>query len=180
MKAMELFWVHGYDATSITDLMRATGLAKGSLYKGFGDKKRLFMRTLDMYLTRANAGLSECNASSGSGLEALQRIFSSVVGMSTCGGVRRGCLSVNSTIELGPHDPDVRNRLRRNMRQKERTFAAIIRRGVADGSLRKGLDPEAGARCLTTLTNGLQVRGKLGLTKKQADETVAMAIEAFV
>ena len=179
-KAMDVFWTQGYDATSISDLMDATGLAKGSLYKGFGDKKRLFMLALDSYLTDANAALLECDASSESGREALERVFSGVVGMSTRGGVRRGCLSVNSAIELGPHDPDVRNRLRRNTRQKERTFGAIIRRGVADGSLRKDLDPEAGARLLTTVTNGLQVRGKLGLTPSRADETVAMAIEAFV
>ena len=179
-EAMDVFWTQGYDSTSISDLMDATGLAKGSLYKGFGDKKRLFMLALDSYLTDANAALLECDASSESGREALERVFSGVVGMSTRGGVRRGCLSVNSAIELGPHDPDVRNRLRRNTRQKERTFAAIIRRGVADGSLRKDLDPEAGARLLTTVTNGLQVRGKLGLTPSRADETVAMAIEAFV
>ena len=179
-KAMELFWTHGYDATSITDLMDATGLAKGSLYKGFGDKKRLFMLALDSYLTDANAALLECDTTSQTGCEALERVFSGVVGMSTRSGVRRGCLSVNSAIELAPHDPDVRNRLRRNTRQKERTFAAIIRRGVADGSLRKDLDPEAGASWITTVTNGLQVRGKLGLTPKQAEETVAMTIEAFV
>ena len=108
------------------------------------------------------------------------QVFRGVVGMSTGPGVRRGCLSVNSAIELAPHDRDVRNRLRRNTRQKESTFAAIIRRGVADGSLRKDLDPDASARLITTVTNGLQVRGKLGLTAKQADETVDMAIEAFV
>jgi hypothetical protein len=59
-------------------------------------------------------------------------------------------------------------------------FATIIRQGVADGSLRKGLDPEAGARCITTPLKGLQVRGQLGLTMKQANETFAMAIETFV
>ena len=180
VKAMDAFWTHGYDATTITDLMDATGLAKGSLYKGFGDKKQLFMQALDSYLASANAALLECDALTESGREALERVFSGVVGMSTCGGVRRGCLSVNSAIELGPHDPAVRNRLRRNTREKESTFAAIIRRGVADGSLRKDLDPGTGARLITTLTNGLQVRGKLGLTQKEADETVAMAIEAFV
>ena len=179
-KAMDVFWTHGYDATSIIDLMDATGLAKGSIYKGFGDKKNLFMLSLDSYLAAANASLLECDASSGSGREALERVFTGVVEMSTCGGVRRGCLSVNSAIELGPHDPDVRNRLRRNTRQKEKTFAHIIRRGVADGTLRDNLDPEAAARCITTLTNGLQVRGKLGLTQKEAEETVAMAIGAFV
>ena len=179
-KALDVFWTHGYDATSITDLMDATGLAKGSLYKAFGDKKRLFMCALDAYLERANAPLRAYAVSSKSGREALERIFSHVVGMATCRGVRRGCFAINSTIELGPHDPDVRNRLRRNTRQKERMFATVIRRGVADGSLREGLDPEAGGRYIMTLLNGLHVRGKVGLTEQQAHETVEMAIAAFV
>ena len=179
-KAMDVFWTHGYDATSITDLLDATGLAKGSLYKGFGDKKHLFTLALDAYLADANSGLAECDASSETGREALEQVFASVVAMSTSGGVRRGCLSVNSAIELGPHDSTVRNRLRRNTRQKEDTFATIIARGIADGSLRKNLDPQAAARCITTMTSGLQVRGKLGLTRKEAEETVAMAIQTFV
>ena len=100
--------------------------------------------------------------------------------MSTCDGVRRGCLSVNSAIELGPHDADVRERLGRNTHEKEGTLAAIIRRGVADGSLRSEVDPHAGARFITTALNGLQVRGKLGLTPKEAAETVAVAMAAFL
>ena len=179
-KAMDVFWTHGYDTTSITDLMDATGLAKGSLYKGFGDKKHLFALALDAYLADANSRLAECDASSETGREALEQVFAGVVAMSTGSGVRRGCLSVNSAIELGPHDSTVRNRLRRNTRQKEDTFATIISRGIADGSLRKNLDPQAAARCITTMTNGLQVRGKLGLTQREAEETVAMSIQTFL
>ena len=160
--------------------MDATGLAKGSLYKGFGDKKRLFTLALDAYLADANSRLAECDASSETGRKALEQVFAGVVAMSTGRGVRRGCLSVNSAIELGPHDSAVRNRLRRNTRQKEETFATIIARGIADGSLRKDLDPQAAARCITTMTNGLQVRGKLGLTQREAEETVAMSIQTFL
>ena len=178
--ALDVFWAHGYVATSMRDLMEATGLAKGSLYKGYGDKKSLFLRALDSYLLRANAGLSETAASSESGRETLERIFSGVIGMSTCAGVRRGCFSVNTTIELAPHDADVRSRLRRNTRQKEKTIAAAVRRGIADGSLRKDLDPEITASYVTTVMNGLQVRSKLGLTEQQANETVAMVMEALV
>ena len=69
-RALEAFWTHGYDATSITDLLDATGLAKGSLYKGFGDKKHLFTLALDAYLADANSGLAECDASSETGREA--------------------------------------------------------------------------------------------------------------
>lgn len=178
--ALDVFWAHGYDATSMSDLMEATGLAKGSLYKGYGDKKSLFVRALDSYLLRANAGLSEAAASSESGREALEKIFSGVIGMSTRVGLRRGCFSVNSTIELAPHDADVRNRLRRNTRQKETTIAAAVRRGIVDGSLRRDLDPEVTASYVTTVMNGLQVRSKLGLTEQQANETVAMAMETLV
>ena len=178
--ALDVFWIQGYDTTSMTDLMDATGLAKGSIYKGYGDKKRLFMRALDSYLAQANSSLRESAEASGSGREALEQIFSNVVDMSTGKGVRRGCFSVNSTIELCPHDPDVHDRLRRNTQEKEKTFAAIIRKGIADGSLRKDIVPNLAGAYLTTVLNGLQVRGKLGLTKRQANQTVEIAMRTFV
>lgn len=178
-KVLDAFWLHGYDATSMSDLERATGIAKGSLYKGYGDKKSLFTQALDSYLSQANAGLKETAASSDTGHQALEKIFAGVVEMSTGLGVRRGCFSVNTSVELAPHDADVRSRLRRNTRQKEKTIAAILRQGIADGSLRKDLNPEISASFVTTVLNGLQVRGKLGLTEPQADETVAMAMAAL-
>jgi TetR/AcrR family transcriptional repressor of nem operon len=177
---MGAFWGHGYTATSITDLMDATGLAKGSLYKGFGDKKQLFMLALESYLTHAQRGLGEVATRSATGREALEQIFGMVVELATVGGLRRGCLSVNSSIELGPHDPEVRNRLRQNTRQKEKTFSDIIGRGIRDGSLRRDLDPDVAARYITTVSTGLQVQGKIGLTEEQAREAVAMAMTAFV
>ena len=179
-KALDVFWSQGYEATSISDLMDATGLAKGSLYKGYSDKKSLFMLALDSYLLRANEALTEIATTHDSGREALEKIFTSVVGMSTSGNVRKGCFSVNTTIELAPHDSDVRTRLRRNTRQKEKTIADVIRRGIADGSLRKSLNPEMTASYVTTVMNGLQVRGKLGTTKQQANEAVEMAMAAVI
>ena len=179
-KALDAFWLRGYEATSMSDLMAATGLAKGSLYSGYGDKKSLFMQALESYLSRANVSLSEAAASNSSGRETLEMIFASVIDMSTCDGVRRGCFSVNSTNELAPHDADVRDRLHQNTQQKEMTIAIVIRRGIMDGSLRKDLDPEIAASYVTTVMNGLQVRGKLGLTKQQANDTVAMAIASLI
>ena len=50
--AMHAFWQRGYEATSLADLMEATGLQKGSLYKAFGDKHSLFMQALNRYLAQ--------------------------------------------------------------------------------------------------------------------------------
>ena len=50
---MAAFWDHGYEATSMADLMAATGLQKGSIYKSFGSKHALFMQALDRYLNQS-------------------------------------------------------------------------------------------------------------------------------
>ena len=45
--AAELFAERGYDATSMTDLSEATGLAAGGLYHYIGSKKQLLFRICD-------------------------------------------------------------------------------------------------------------------------------------
>ena len=47
--AMETFWEHGYDGSSMSMLTAATGLGKGSLYGTFGTKEQLFQRCLTRY-----------------------------------------------------------------------------------------------------------------------------------
>ena len=47
--AMRVFWERGYEATSIQDLVEATGLSRGSLYATFSDKKLLFLAVLARY-----------------------------------------------------------------------------------------------------------------------------------
>jgi len=48
-KAMSLFWQNGYKATSVSDIVRETGLNTASMYKEFGDKEGLFSEALDYY-----------------------------------------------------------------------------------------------------------------------------------
>ena len=178
-QAMEAFWAHGYEATSVADLMEATGLAKGSLYKGFGDKRSLFLRALERYLGRGLDGLRALSGDGASGAESLRHWLSVIVSMATCSGVRKGCMAVNCTVELAPHDEEVRAILRRQERSVERVYAELVERGIQDGSLRPDLDPRASAEWLTTVVDGLQVRGKLGLTRPQAQRAVDMAMIAL-
>ena len=48
-KAVSLFWKKGYKASSMTDLVHATGLNTASMYKEFGDKDGLFEEALEYY-----------------------------------------------------------------------------------------------------------------------------------
>src|SRR6185312_10353403 len=64
--AADVFWAKGYEATSTRDLSAVTGLTTSSIYAAFGDKRELFHRALDHYLTqtlRANIARLEQGAS---------------------------------------------------------------------------------------------------------------------
>ena len=45
-KATRAFWTHGYEATSMGDLVKATGINRGSMYAAFPSKRDLFLQVL--------------------------------------------------------------------------------------------------------------------------------------
>ncbi|ADV84368.1 TetR/AcrR family transcriptional regulator [Terriglobus saanensis] len=57
--AMHLFWEHGYEATSIQELVEATGVQRQSLYDTFGSKHELFLQSLMRYQSLGGHHLSE-------------------------------------------------------------------------------------------------------------------------
>ncbi len=67
-RAMAVFWERGYEATSIQDLLEATGINRGSLYATFGNKQQLFLVVLDHYAEKVStAMLAACFATSTGG-----------------------------------------------------------------------------------------------------------------
>jgi AcrR family transcriptional regulator len=47
--ALIAFWQNGYEGTSLTNLLEATGLTKLSLYAAFGNKESLFQKVVERY-----------------------------------------------------------------------------------------------------------------------------------
>lgn len=177
--AMDLFWSRGYEATSVSELMAATGLAKGSIYKGFGDKRAFFWRTLETYLDRSLDQVRDLLHSGSSAEQGLRAWLGMIIDVSTCKGERRGCYAVNCAIELAPHDPEVRSRVQDHYRMLQRQLSGLVERGIESGEFDAGLNPAAVARSLTTLVNGLQVSGKVGMNRPEALATVELALRAL-
>jgi TetR/AcrR family transcriptional regulator, transcriptional repressor for nem operon len=107
------FWDAGYAATSLEDVMRVSGLGKGSLYAAFGDKHQLFLRALRSYLDAGNGYLREMLDSAPRALDALRAFVMAPVSDPSGAGARRGCLMANTTCELATVDPDVMAEARR-------------------------------------------------------------------
>ncbi|MEK8144694.1 helix-turn-helix domain-containing protein [Streptomyces sp. M10(2022)] len=83
------FWDTGYAATSLEDLMRVSGLGKGSLYAAFGDKRQLFLRALHSYTDDSHGHLREALAEAPRALDALRMLLEAPIDDPTSAGTRR-------------------------------------------------------------------------------------------
>ncbi|HLI12167.1 MAG TPA: TetR family transcriptional regulator [Alphaproteobacteria bacterium] len=159
-KAMQLFWRQGYEATSMDDLVRAMGINRASLYATFGDKRRLFIRALDLYGRTALAPRLAALAEAPSPLAALRALLAELVAFGAGDPQRRGCLAVNAACELGGRDPEIAARLRALRRDQEAHLARLLARARDDGEISPAHDPQSCARLLATVIDGLRVEAK--------------------
>jgi len=137
--AMEAFWSKGYEATSLADLCACTGLHKGSLYQAFGDKHQLFMRALRHY---SDSQFHEVQALLNTVDSPLARIRTVVHKICDDAGSEKGCLMINSLVELAPHDDDVKAAVQSFGELRLRAMTDMIAAAQQAGELRAELDPE--------------------------------------
>jgi len=149
--AMHAFWEKGYEATSLADLCRVTGLHKGSLYQAFGDKHALFMRALRHY---DNEEFREVAAVAFDSASPLANIYAVVDKITEKAGKDCGCMVINSMVELAPHDPEVRQFIRETGEKRARVLADMIGKAQKAGEIRPELDPERLAKQLIIVLAG--------------------------
>ncbi len=159
-QAIEVFWQHGYEGTSVQDLVDHMGINRGSLYGAFGDKHRLFLAALHRYEETFHSTILQRLAQGGSAMRAVRRVFEDVVRECSCDEGRKGCLMTNSAIELAAHDRDTAALVAANFSRLEEAFLKALRTAQSDGELSEKQDPRALARFLTSSLQGLRVMGK--------------------
>lgn len=136
--AMDAFWRKGYEATSLVDLTTATGLNKASLYRVFGDKHQLFMAALKNY---ADIEFRETTAVISSEVSPLTNIRAVVQKITDDAGSEKGCMMINSMVELAPHDAEVKQLLQAFGEQRLQAIREMIAQAQQAGEIRPGLDP---------------------------------------
>ncbi|MEU8663335.1 TetR/AcrR family transcriptional regulator [Actinoplanes philippinensis] len=157
------FWEAGYAATSLEDLMRVSGLGKGSLYAAFGDKRQLFLRVLRDYTDDNQGHLRESLTSAPRALDALRLLLAAPTEDPNSAGPRRGCLLANSTYELGNADPDVLDHAHRTYETSTALIGDCVARAQREGDVPADVDPISLARALLSAQQGLLFMSRTGL-----------------
>lgn len=170
-KAMRAFWAHGYEATSMNDLVKATGINRGSIYAAFPNKHELFMRALEHYDQIYRHGHLQQIAEQHTPVDAIVAVFESAASKPADKNTPWGCLIVNTALELSPHDPDVSKFVERSLKAVEMFFLERVETARQDEAITRALDSEATAKALLGLFLGLRV-----LTRAKTDRSTIDAI----
>jgi TetR/AcrR family transcriptional repressor of nem operon len=159
-KAMELFWRHGYEATSMARLTEHLGIGRASLYATFGDKRELYLRALRRYLETRDPDPLELLSQPGPAMPAVRALVEAYVQGTLEDEQRRGCLVVNSATELLPSDGPVSRVVESSWDGLEVALASAFTRARAQGELGRSREPRALARFLLVFLQGVRVMGR--------------------
>ncbi|MDJ1644729.1 TetR/AcrR family transcriptional regulator [Streptomyces pakalii] len=167
----DTFWDKGYAATSLDDLLQASGLGKGSLYGAFGDKHTLFLRALREYDNTNLLALRESLESAARGIDMVRDFVLGPAADPTGTVARRGCLLANSNAELASSTPEVAAEARRSYDAITAILTEALERAQREGDLAPDADPADTARAVLVAQLGLVALGRTG----EAPDTLAAA-----
>jgi len=158
--AMQCFWANGYEATSVKDLIERTGLTAASLYNAYGDKRAMFRTALDHYIEKS-IGARLQRSESLPPRDALRAFFDDILHRSLSDRQRKGCMIVNSALEMAPHDKEFRETIVETLGRLEAFFLNCVERGQADGTITSAVPAAGLAQHLLGMLMGVRVLARV-------------------
>lgn len=175
--ALELFWRRGYEATSMADLVEHLGIGRASLYATYGNKRKLYLKALDRYGEQQDPSLLRELSQPGPALPAVRTVVRRFAAEAAADGRREnGCFVTNTAAELAPHDSAVARRVERNWQHLESLLHSALVRAQEQGELAEGRDPQALARMLLVLLQGVRVVGKASTDPARVRDAAEQAL----
>jgi TetR/AcrR family transcriptional repressor of nem operon len=149
-KAMQLFWQQGYEATSVRDLIEATGISSSSLYESFGDKRALYLAALRLYCQGEQGNFQAMIAQHESLKDVIAQAFRNAREQVNS----QGLFSMNSIIEFGNRDAEITALLWAHYQVIWGSLGDAIREAQEKGQIRNQRDAGDIAHALITAIYG--------------------------
>lgn len=161
--AVAVFWENGYEGTSMSDLLGAMRINRGSFYDTFGGKRDVLLAAIDRYLGQRSADFSR-EIDGKSARQAIGDFFRNCTGRRKVDHNDWGCLAVNLALEVSPKDEEVQSAVNKAFADHEKAFRQIIEGGIESGELREDLNAAATAKALMAILFGIRVFSRSGTT----------------
>lgn len=177
-RALDVFWRKGYEGASLSDLTRAMGINRPSLYATFGDKETLFRRALDRYHTGPAAYVLEA-FNQPDARSVTERLLHGAADALACPRNPRGCLMVQGTLACSDAAEPVRKELVARREQGEAALRRRLQRAKAEGDLPANSSPADLAAFIMTVIHGMSIRAAAGASRAELHRIADTALLAW-
>src|SRR6266436_4141156 len=169
-RAISAFSQKGFAATSTDELMRAMEVGRQSMYDTFGDKRALFLKALEVYVSENVRAMNVELQAPGSPLAAIRSAlvhFSERRDLSSTDG----CMGINAICEFGMRDEDVTRIIRTAAKAQRHTLMDTLRRAQ--------MDIESLADFFESTLAGIRIAAKAGKTRPALRRIAEVASGTF-
>jgi TetR/AcrR family transcriptional regulator, transcriptional repressor for nem operon len=154
-----LFNTRGYEGTSLTDLMAATGLKKGGIYRHFGSKEELAAEAFDYAWNAARAMREPDVDQNVDPIGWLKAHIDNLV--SRRPAIAGGCPILNTAIEADDGNQVLRARVARALRAWISRVERVLVLAVKQRKIQAGTDPGAAATVIVSTLEGALMISRL-------------------
>ncbi len=178
-KAMHVFWEHGYEAASISDLTAAMGITPPSLYTAFGDKAHLFMEAIERYNSGPGGFGQRALDEEPTARRAIQRLLDEAADELTQDCHPLGCMMVMATTNCSVAAEHIQKALVKRRALAVAAMQTRIQRGIDEGELPAVTDAGALANFYATVYQGMSMQAKDGMPRASLLASVEMAMRSW-
>ena len=158
-EAAGLFNQHGFEGGSMSELMKATGLEKGGIYRHFSSKEELAAEAFDYAWQVASAARMHDLDMVPNSVDRLKKFVANFVERRS--PVPGGCPLLNTAIDADDGNPVLRDRALKSLRQWREFLSSIISAGIRKKEIKRGVHPEKSATLIITLLEGALMVSRL-------------------
>ena len=176
--ALRVFWLKGYDGASLSDLTKAMGINRPSMYAAFGNKEQLYSRTLERYSKSRNEHLGEFSAAPTARAsvelllrDAVEKVTDPKNPGAGCFGVQGAMTCFNMSRQVKEHIGDMHVELQRLLKER-------FNRAIEAGELPRGSAADL-ARLCAVMIQGMALQAKAGSSRKELHRVVDLYLETW-
>lgn len=173
--ARNLFWRHGYEGTSMADLVAKMGIASARIYHAFGSKEQLFREAVGNYAEN-EGGFAVVALQQADIVTAIETLFSAAIALYTRNIQPLGCMVVSAAGGLSEDNDSLREWLAQQRQQRTQGIIDRFIQAAAMGELAEQADPLRLGHFCATFLHGLSVQARDGVSRQALSDAATLAL----
>ena len=177
-QALRVFWEKGFEGSSLSDLTRAMGINRPSLYAAFGNKESLFRKALDLYerdkMAYVGKALAEPTAR-----KVAEAMLRGAVDNLTGYGDPHGCLGVIASVACGAEASSIREEVLERGKVAKQALVDRLEQAKAEGDLPDHVDVEALTNYMYAIVQGMSVQAGAGASREELQRTADTVLKMW-